>query len=217
MFDLFVGQHVAGRVGRAGDADHPDIVTYLQALEIHVVFELAIGQLLDGGLVGHEVVVGQRRVGIADVFRGEREQYLLLAAIGKFAGQQVEQVEEGILTAVGQGDIAGRDIPAQLLAEQGGQRFGEPVFALRAVVVGHRFDQLAVVEQGFGLGLKAFQHGGDGGRIAATQHDGVRIGQPLIEVIHELGNTGVASELLAEQGKFHSVTDPDLSYGDVAP
>ena len=217
MLDLFIGQHVAGRVGRPGDADHPDVVTHLQALEVHVVLELAIGQLLDGGLVGHEVVVRQSRVGITDVLGGEREQHLLLAAIGKFARQQVEQIEEGVLAAVGQGDVAGGDLPTQLLAEQGRQRLGEPVLALGAIVVGHRLHQLAVVEQALGLGLKAFQHGRDGGWVAATQHDGVRIGQPLIKVIHELGNTGMASELLAEQGKFHSVTDPESVTGELAP
>ena len=132
---------------------------------------------------------------------------------GELTGQQVEQIEEGVLAAIGQGDVAGRDRPAQLLAEQPGQRPGESVLALGAIVVGHGLDQFAVVEQGFGLGLKAFQHGGDGGRVAASQHDGVWVQQSLIEVIHELGNTGVASELLAEQGEFHSVANPESVRG----
>ena len=214
---LFIGQHVACGVGGARDADHSDVVAYLQTLEIHMVFELAVGQLLYGGLVGDEVILRQGRVRIADVFGGQGEEHLLLAAIGELAGQQVEQIEEGILAAIGQGYVAGRDVPAQLSLEQGGQRLGEPVLALRAIVVGHGLDQLAIVEQLLGLGLKAFQHGGDGGRIAASEHDGVRIEQPLIEVIHELGNTGVASELLAEQGEFHSVTDPESVTGELAP
>ena len=147
------------------------------------------------------------------MYSGPGEQHLLLATVGELAGQQVEQIEEGVPAAAGQGDVAGGDLPAQLLAEQGGQRPGEPVPPWGVIVVGHGLDQFAVVEQGIGLGLKAFQHGGDGGRIAASQHDGVGIQQPLIEVVHELGNTGVASELLAEQGEFHSVANPESVKG----
>ena len=51
--------------------------------------------------------------------------------------------------------------------------------------------------------LDLAKHGGNGGRIATAEHDGVRIQESLVQIVHELSDTGVAGEFTAKLRKVH--------------
>ncbi|CWS04287.1 Uncharacterised protein [Neisseria meningitidis] len=78
-----VGQHVAGRVGRARTANRADFARFefgqvFQCVKVHAVFEEAcfafVFDVFDFGLDGNEVLPFDMHVGIADVFGRERQQ-----------------------------------------------------------------------------------------------------------------------------------------------
>ena len=176
--------------------------------EVDAVFEEAVLALVlcvfdlrgDGDEAGC-VDVG---VGVADVFGGEGQEDGFVAAVVKLAAEQVEEIEEGVLRAVGQGDVFFADVPAVLAAEVGGQGGNQAGVALRGGVVGQAFDGGAVVgdlAQGVGKGLL---HGGDVGGVAAAEHvDGFAFGQGAAEVVHQLQDAALAGEFLAESGELH--------------
>ena len=91
LHQLFVGDHVAGRVGRPRNADHADVVADGEVFEINVIFELAVRQQLDVRFGGDEQPFVQPGVGIADVFRRQQEQHAAARTVGVAAGEQVEQ------------------------------------------------------------------------------------------------------------------------------
>lgn len=78
-----VGQHVAGRVGRARTANRADFARFefgqvFQCVKVHAVFEEAcfafVFDVSDFGFDGNEVPPFDMHVGIADVFGRERQQ-----------------------------------------------------------------------------------------------------------------------------------------------
>lgn len=151
-------------------------------------------------------------VGVADVFGGEGQEYGFVAAVVEFAAEEVEKVEEGVLRAVGEGDVLFGNVPAVAAAEVGGQRGNQAGVALRGGVVGQAFHCRAVggdLAQGVGEHLL---YGGDVGGIAAAEHiDGFAFGEGAAEVVHQLQDAAVAGEFLAESGELHGVAFVGLS------
>ena len=91
QFDqLFISDDVAGRVGGTRDADHPGLLRHLQMLKINVVLELAFRQQFDIRPGGNEQILFQAGIGIADIFRRQREQHLAGGAICPTPCEQIK-------------------------------------------------------------------------------------------------------------------------------
>ncbi len=93
---LFVSDHVTGRVGRARDANHPRLFRDLQVFKIDVVFKLAFWQQLNIRAGGDKQILFETRVGVADIFRRQREQDFAGGAIRTASGKEVKQVENAL-------------------------------------------------------------------------------------------------------------------------
>ena len=208
-----VGEDVAAGVGGAGAADGTDLAVLqfgqvFEGGEVDAVFEEAVLPLVFGAFDlrrdGDEAGRVDVGVGIADVFGGEGQEDGFVAAVVEWAAEQVEEIEEGVLRTVGEGDVFFANVPAVLAAEVGGEGGDQAGVALGGGVVGQAFDGGAVVgdlAQGVGKGLL---HGGNVGGVAAAEHiDGFAFRQGAAEVVHQLQDTAVAGEFLAESGELH--------------
>lgn len=164
-----------------------------------MILELTVRQQLDVRFGGDEQPFVQPGVGIADIFRRQWEQHAAARAVGVAAGEQVEQVEKCALAAISQSNILWRDLPAELVAQQIGQRFQQRVLALRAVVVAQRFGQFALVEhllaQLFEIGFHLWDLCG----VAAAEHDGAGGAQAFVQVVHQTGNARITGKFFAEK------------------
>ena len=100
LHQLVVGNDVARRVSRTGDADHARLFTDMQMFKIDVIFELAFRQQLNVRACGDEQILFQTGIGIADILRGQREQHFFGRAVGATSSEQVKQVEKRALAAV---------------------------------------------------------------------------------------------------------------------
>ena len=82
------------------------------------------------------------------------------------------------MAAVRQCNILWRNLPAELVTQQIGQRFQQRVLALRAVVVAQRFGQFALIEHLLAQLFEVGFHLWDLRRVAATEHDGTGVRRP---------------------------------------
>ena len=142
MANFFIGKDVAGRVGGARHTDKTNIITHFKVIKVHVVFKHAIIKLPNFRFACYKMVLVQSAVAVSDIFRCQRKQHFLSATALEVTGHQVKQVEKGCLAAIGQGDILGAYLPAQLFGQQLGQCLNKAVLALRAIVIGYGFQQV---------------------------------------------------------------------------
>ena len=204
---FFVGQHVAGGVGGAGAANRADFARVpfgqvFQRFKIDAVFEKAVLpfvlHVFHFRWHGQEVLPVDMRVGIAHIFGRERQQDFFVAAF-KCAAEQVEQVEKGVLRAVGQGDVVARDVPAVFLAQEIGQRVNQAGIALRRGIIAHAFDGGLRIQQTTHHALVGGVHFGQPRGVAAAQHQhGLAAGQGVAQIVHQLQDAGFSGEFLAE-------------------
>ncbi len=110
-------QHVAGRIGRARDADRAYVVRHVESIEIDEVLEEPVIEFVDRGGPREQHARREADVGVADVLRRQRQQDAAASAVGALAGEQVEQEEERRLAAARESDVAGRQRPAEFVAQ----------------------------------------------------------------------------------------------------
>ena len=196
--DFLVGEDVAGGIGRARGADRGDVGGDFELVEIDAVFELVRAGFFDQRGDGAEQVAAGALVGVADVFGDEREQDFAAAAVGHRSGEQVEEEIEGGLAAAGDADVLRAELPAEGLAEEGGDGLDEMRISARRVVGGERALEAAHFLHDFlkppppdGVDL------GDAGGLAAAEHFQVRAaaGEGVAEVVHQLADSAAAAEL----------------------
>ena len=81
MRHLLVSQNIACGVGWTGNSDRTNFVRDRQTLKVHVILELTITYKFDGRPVGVKKFGAHSDVGIADVFRCERQKDLSFFAL----------------------------------------------------------------------------------------------------------------------------------------
>ena len=183
---LGIGQHIAGRIGGPGHAHCGGVIRHGQIGKIHMIFEEMIVQPFNQRAVGIKQAITQAEIGIADIFRRDRQQDLPLAARVIRAAQQVEQIKKGGLTADRQDHILGLQAPLILPIHQFGQRLDKfGIAAWRFIIAEGMREPGRVVQQALQGHFEMSLDGRDMGRITAAQHQGIGIaGQRLAEIIH---------------------------------
>ncbi len=102
---LLVGDHVAGGIGRPRDTNQAGLFANVQMFKVDVIFKLAFRQQFNIGASRNKQRLIKPGIGIAEIFRCQRKQHALFAAVGAATGVKIKQIEKGALAAVGQGDI----------------------------------------------------------------------------------------------------------------
>ena len=69
---------------------------------------------------------------------------------------------------------------------------------LRAVIIQHGLQQGTIIQPLLCFLPEQFDHLRNRRRIAATQHDGFRVLQTFIQIIHQLADTSQACEFFAK-------------------
>ncbi len=160
------------------------------------------------GPAGDKQIRFEALVRVADVFRRERQQNLPATPARKRAGKEVEQVEEGALTAAGDGDVLRPDRPPEFTLQQIRQRLNEPRVPLGRIVVGqHAVKGGAVGQEHLHALAQETLHARHNGGISAAQHAHLRIDRHrLAEVVHQLQDPAVGREFAPDQGKSRSAS-----------
>ncbi len=200
--ELLAAEHVAGRVGRAGQAHRRDVGREMKPFKVHPVLEFVRAAGFDERPAGGELALGKGLVRVADVVGHQREQDAA-AALRRVAGQQVEQQEEGVLAAWQHHQVFAADVPAAFAPEKGGEGLAEGRIARRRIVVEQHAVQGGFVRR---EGAQAFAperlHLRDRRRLAAAEHAHAGIfGQGRAQVVHEFLDAARAGEALAKGGE----------------
>ena len=105
--DLFVGEDIASGVGGAGRADGCDVGGNFKLIKVDMVFEFVRCGFFDEWRNCTKQISVSAVVGIAQLFRDKGQQDFPVAAVGHFAGEEVEEKIECRLPTARDGDIFG--------------------------------------------------------------------------------------------------------------
>ena len=165
--------------------------------EVDLVFEESVIEQLDLRLLADDRIGLQADIAVADVLGHQRYQHVF-TDIPRSAREAVEEDEKRALAAMGQGDISTAERPTIALPKKLRQHFQESGPALRRIVIRQSIEQFAGLLQLLQHPFEHRGHSGNGRRITAAQHHHAGLRQSRAQIVHQVGNTRVAVEMLAE-------------------
>ena len=202
---LLIGDDVSRGVCGPGYTDSAGFSGHLHGVKIHPIFEfMGIGEG-DVRLYRVEQPLLNAGIGVANVFRRQRQQDMLAMSITVVTTKHVEKHEEGSLTAVGQRNVFGLQAPAVFLIQQLGQGGNKLFFPLRGVVNTHqptyvRFTGGHLHQNALNSLLDLRNVAG----VTTAHHDHVLTGgHGIPEIVHQGSNAGISGEFTTESREFH--------------
>ena len=147
--------------------------------------------------MGLEQIPAHRLIGVADVFRHQRQQDFFAAAVRHFTREQMKQKEKRSLATCGHGAVFRSDLPPQFAAQHLRESLQESRIAARRIIIAEDFFHFIAMGHHLMHPLApADVHLRNVRRLSASQHpDLATTGRKrMTEVVHQFGNPARSAE-----------------------